>query len=81
MMALKPESVGMPPGVAMMILTADKEVYGYANNVDNIFSHLGASRTGRVKDWEAAPTPTITATRKQGIQTRILPHIDYRKAR
>ena len=79
--ALKPESVRMPPGVAMMILTADKEVNGYANNVDNVFSHPGASRTGRVKDWEATPAPTITATKKQVIQTRILPHSDYRKAR
>ena len=38
MTALKPKSVGMPPGVAMMIPTADKEVNGYANNVDNIFA-------------------------------------------
>ena len=50
MTALKPKSVGMPPGVAMMIPTADKEVNGYANNVDTSFSHLGASRTGQVKD-------------------------------
>ena len=46
MTALKPESVGMPPGAAMMILTADKEVNGYANNVETSFSHPGASRTG-----------------------------------
>ena len=81
MTALKPESVGMPLGVAMMIPTADREVNGYANNVDNSFSYLGASWSGRVKDWEAAPAPTITATKKRGIQTRILPHRDYRKAR
>ena len=43
--------------------------------------HPGASRTGRVKDGEAAPAPTITATKKRGIQTRILPHSDHRKAR
>ena len=81
MTALKPESVRMPPGVAMMIPTADKEVNGYANKVDNSFSHPGASRTGRVKSGEAAPAPTITATRKQGIQTIILPHNNNRKAR
>ena len=46
MTALKPESVGMPPGFAMMIQTEYKEVNGYANNVDIIFSHPGASRTG-----------------------------------
>ena len=81
MTALKPESFRMPPGVAMMIPTTDKEVNGYVNNVDTTFSHLGASRTGRVKDGEAAPAPTITATKKRGIQTRILPHIVHRKAR
>ena len=81
MTAPKPESIGMQLGVAMTIHTEDKEVNGYANNVDNSFSHPGAKSTGRVKDWEAAPGPTITATRKRGIQTRILPHSDYRKAR
>ena len=65
----------------MMIPAEDKEVNGYANNVENIFSHPRASRTGRFKYWEAAPAPTITATRKQKIQTRILPHSDCRKAR
>ena len=65
----------------MMIPTADKEVNGYANNVDNSFSHPGASRTGRVKAGEAAPASTIRAMRKRGIQTRILPHDDNRKAR
>ena len=81
MMALKPESVGMPQGVAMMAPTADKEVNGYVNNVENSFSHPGASGTGRVKYWEAALAPTITATRKRVIQTIIVPHSDYRKAR
>ena len=73
MTALKAESVGMPLGVAMMIPTTDKEVNGYGNNVDNSFLHLRASRTGQVKAGEAAPAPTIRATRKRGIQTRILP--------
>ena len=81
MTALKPESTGIPPGVAMVIPTADMEVNGYANNVYTSFSHPGASRMGRVKDGEAAPAPTITATKNQGIQTRILPHSEYRKAR
>ena len=63
-----------------MIQTEDKEVNGCANNVDNSFSHPGASRTGELKDWEAAPAPSITATGKQGIQTRIHPHDDNRKA-
>ena len=79
--ALKPESVGMPLGVAMMIPTVDKEVNGYATNVDNSLPYLGASRTGRVKAGEAAPASTIKATRKQGIQTRIHPHDDNRKGR
>ena len=81
MMALKPESFGVPPGVAMMIQTEVKEVNGYANNLHNSFSYPGASRTGRFKDWEAAPAPTIPARRKQVIQTRILPHSDFRNAR
>ena len=46
MTVLKTESVGMSPGIAMMIPTADKEENGYANNVDNSFSHPGASKTG-----------------------------------
>ena len=50
-------------------------------NVDNSFSHPGASRTGRLKSGEAAPAPTIRATRKQRIQTRIHPHDDNRKVR
>ena len=79
MMAQKPENVGLPPGVGMMIQMEDKEVNGYVKNVDNIFSHPGASRTGQFKDWEAVPAPTITATRKWIIQTRILPHSDCKK--
>ena len=49
MTAPNPESVGMPPGVATMTLTADNEVNGYANIVDDNSSHLGANRTGQVK--------------------------------
>ena len=81
MTALKLESVRMPPGLAMMIPTADNEVNGYVNNVDNSFSRPGASRTGQVKAGEAAPEPTIRATRKRGIKTRIHPHDDNIKAR
>ena len=65
----------------MMIQTKDKEVNGYVKNVDNSFSHPGASRTRRFKDWEAAPAPTITARKKRGIHTRIIPHSGYRKSR
>ena len=79
MTALKPKSVGMPLGVATMTLTADNEVNGYANNVDNSSSHPSANRTGRVKSGEAAPT-TMT-TKKWGSQTRLLPHDNNRKAR
>ena len=72
MMTLKPESVGMPLGVSTMTSTADNEVNGYANIVDNSSSHPGANRTWRVKAGEAgeaAPAPTIVATKKRGIQT------------
>ena len=81
MMAQKPESFRMPPGGATVIKTEEKAVNGCAKNVDNSFSHPGASRTGRLKDWEAEPAPTITATGKGGIQTRILPHRNCIKAR
>ena len=81
MMARKPESVGMPQGVSMLIQTEDKAVNGFTNNVDNSFSHPIASRTGRFKIWEAEPAPTIMATRKRGIQTRIITYSDCRKAR
>ena len=81
MTALKPESVGMPPGVATMTPTEDNKVNGYANHVDNSSLHPGANRTGRVKAGEAAPAPTRMATKKRGSQTRLLPHDDNRKAR
>ena len=81
MTALKPESVGIPPGVAMMTPTVDKEVNGYANNVDNSFLHPGASRTGQVKVGAAALALMIRATRMRGIQMRIHPHNNNRKAR
>ena len=81
MTALKPESVGRPPGVSTMTLTADYEVNGYANNVDDSSSHPGVNRTGRVKAGEAAPVPTIMATKNQGSQTTLLPHDNNRKAR
>ena len=81
MTARNSESIGMPPCVALMIQREDKAVNGCANNVDNSFSHTGARRTGRLKYWEAAPAPMITATRKRGNQTIILPHIKCRKAR
>ena len=68
MTALKPESVGMPPGVSTMTLTADNELNGYTNNVDIRSSHPGANRMGRVKSREAAPAPTIMATKKQEVK-------------
>ena len=66
MTALKPESVGMPPGVATMTPTADNEVNGYANNVDISYLNPGANRTGQVKAGKAAPAPTIMVTKKAG---------------
>ena len=81
MTALKPESVRMPPGVATMTLTANTEENSYTKNMDNISSHPGANRTGRVKTGGAAPAPTITTTKKRGNQTIFLPHDDNRKAR
>ena len=64
-----------------MTLTADNEVNGYANNVDNSSLHLGANRTGQVKAGEAAPAPMIMTMKKRGSQTRLLPHDENRKAR
>ena len=81
MMALKPESVGMPPGVATMNPTADNEVNGYTNILDNSSLHPGANRTGQVKAGDVAPAPTIMATKKRGSQTRLLPHDGNIKAR
>ena len=81
MTAHKPEIIGMPPGVAMMIQMEDKAVKGCAKNVHNSFLHTGDSRTGRLKDWEADPAPMIMATRKRVIQTIIIPHSECIKAR
>ena len=79
--ALKPESVGMPPGVAMLTPTVDNEVKGYANIVYNSSLHPGANMTGRVKAGDVAPAPTIMATKQQGSQTRLLSHNGNRRAR
>ena len=46
MTALKPESVGIPPGVATMTPTGDNEVNGYVKSVDNSSLHPGSNRTG-----------------------------------
>ena len=81
MTALKPESVGRPPGVATMTLTADIEVNGYADIIDNSSLHPGANRTGQTKAGDAAPTPTIMAEKKRVRQTRIPSHDVNNKAR
>ena len=81
MMAIKPESVGMPLGVATMTPSADNEVNSYANIVDNSSSHPGANKKGRVKAGEVVPAPTIMATKNRGSQTRLFPPDDNRKAR
>ena len=65
----------------MMIETEEKAVNGCAKKIDNSFSHPGASRTGRLKGWEAEPAPAITATGKRGIQMIILPPRNCIKAR
>ena len=65
MTALKPESVGRPPGVATMTPTADTELNGYTKIIDNSPLHPGANCTGRAKSWDAAPTPTTRARKKR----------------
>ena len=64
MTALKPESVGRPPGVATMTPTADTELHGDKNIIDNSPSHPGANWTSQAKAGEAAPTPTTRAKKK-----------------
>ena len=64
-----------------MTSTADNEVNGYVNIIDNSSLHPVANRTGRVKARDAALAPTIMATKKQGIQMRLLSHDGNRKAR
>ena len=49
MTAGKPESVGMPPGVDMMIQTEDKEVNGCTDNVDNIIRTREPAGRGDLK--------------------------------
>ena len=61
MKALKPESVGRPPGVATMTPTTDTELNGYTNIIDNIPSHPGTNWMGRAKYADAALTPTTKA--------------------
>ena len=81
MTALKPESVGRPPGVATMTLTADTELNGYTNIIDNSLMHPGANWTGRVKAGDAAPTPTTRAKKKRESQTRLISTDINKKAR
>ena len=49
MTARNPESVRMPPGVAIMIQTEDKAVNGCANNIDNIFCTREPAGRGGLK--------------------------------
>ena len=76
MTALKPGSVGRPPGVATMTLTADTELNGYTNIIDNSPSYPGANWTGKAKAGDAAPTPTTQAKKngkaKRGFSRRTL---------
>ena len=58
MTALNPESVGRPPGVAATTRTADTELHGYKNKIDNSPSHPGANWTGQDKAGDVAPMPT-----------------------
>ena len=46
MTALMPEIAGRPPGVATMTPTADTELNGYTNIIDNSPSHPGVIWTG-----------------------------------
>ena len=78
MTALKPESVGRPPGVATMTPTAYNEVNVL---IYNRSSHPGANRTGRSKARDTAPAPTIMAEKKRGSQTRLLSHDGNKKLR
>ena len=72
MTALKPESVDRPPGVVTMTPTADTELHGNKNIIDNSPSHPGANWTGRAKAGDAAPTPTTRAKKKRESQARLL---------
>ena len=81
MTALKPESVGRPPGVAKMTPTADTELNVYTNIIDNSPSNPGANRTGRAKDGDAAPMPTASAKKKRESQPRLLSTDTSKKAR
>ena len=81
MTALKPESVERPPGVATMTPTADTELNGYTNIIDNSPSHPGANWTGQAKARDAAPTLTTRAKKKQESQLRLLSRDTNKKAR
>ena len=65
MMALKPESVGRPPGVATMTPTTDNKVNGNVNFIENSSLHPGAIRTGQAKAEDAASAPTIMAEKNR----------------
>ena len=72
MTELKPESVGRPPGVATMTPTADTELHGNKNIINNSLSHPGANWTRLDKAGDAAPTPTTWAKKKRESQARLL---------
>ena len=72
MTALNPECVRRPPGVATMTPTADTDLHGYKNIIDNSPSHPGANWTGQAKAGDAAPTPTTRAKKKRESQARLL---------
>ena len=80
MTALKTESVGRPPGVPTMTLTADNKVNGNLNLIDNSSSHLGANSTGRAEAGDAALAPTIITNKKLRSQTRLPSHEGNKKA-
>ena len=64
-----------------MTPTAETELNGYTNIIDNIPSHPGANWTGQAKDGDAALTPTIRAKKKQESQPRLLLTDTSKKAR
>ena len=71
MRALKPDSVGRPPGVATRSPTADTALHGNKNIIENSTLHPGTNWRGRPKDGDAAPTANKRA-RKRESQARLL---------
>ena len=56
----------------MMNPTADTELNGYTNIIDNILLHPGANWTGRAKYGDAALMSTTRAKKKRESQTKLL---------